>query len=56
MYPDKYRILISAIKFKTRCVAPVKQHPNYNDNSPCLHTCNANYWHATPINHDRNDL
>ena len=31
-----------------------KHHPNYKDNSPCLHNCNENYLHITPINHDRN--
>ena len=28
----------------------ILQQPNYKDNSPCLHNCNANYLHVAPIN------
>ena len=34
----------------------VKQHPNYKDNSPCLHNCNTNYLHKTSTNNDITDL
>jgi len=30
----------------------VEQHPNYKDNSPCLHNNNTHYLHITSSNID----